>query len=193
MHCDHALVVWRFFLLYKCNNQPWVWNLAKWSERCASIPKFTGSNPSSGRKLTFHSDLLLTARGSSTWALIGFACLLCYLRVTHSALSAKSRRKSWVGAIQVPKFIFYLFNPFTASCENTMTLSVPGVPASCKKFPHPSQLNFWSTESIFNQFSVFLKTLNALCICLQYKHPTSMKRVIKSDKPVTVLLLFWSH
>jgi hypothetical protein len=35
-----------------------------------------------------------------------------------------------------------LFNPFTASCENTMTLSVPGVPASCEKFPHSSQLNF---------------------------------------------------
>jgi hypothetical protein len=48
-----------------------------------------------------------------------------------------------------------LINPFTASCENAMTLSVPGVPASCDKFPHSSQLNFWSTESIFNQFSVF--------------------------------------
>jgi hypothetical protein len=54
-------------------------------------------------------------------------------------------------------------NPYTASCENAMTLSVPGVPASCEKFPHSSQLNFWSTESIFNQFSVFVKTLNALC------------------------------
>jgi hypothetical protein len=29
------------------------------------------------------------------------------------------------------------------------------IPASCEKFPHSSQLNFWSTESIFNQFSVF--------------------------------------
>jgi hypothetical protein len=37
-------------------------------------------------------------------------------------------------------------NPFTASCENAMTLSVPGTPASRKKFPHSSQLNFWSTE-----------------------------------------------
>jgi hypothetical protein len=33
-------------------------------------------------------------------------------------------------------------NPFTASCENAMTLSVPGVPASCEKFPHSGQLNF---------------------------------------------------
>jgi hypothetical protein len=40
---------------------------------------------------------------------------------------------------------------------------------------------------------VFLKTLNALCVCLQYEHPRSMKRVIRSDKPVTLLLLFWSH
>jgi hypothetical protein len=74
-------------------------------------------------------------------------------------------------------------NPFTASCENAMTLPVPDVPASCEKFPHSSQLNFWSTESIFNQFSVFFKTLNAPCVCLQYKHPRSMKRVIRSDKP----------
>jgi hypothetical protein len=74
-----------------------------------------------------------------------------------------------------------------------MTLSVPGVTASCEKFPHSSQLNFWSTESILNQFRLFLKTLNALCVCLQYKHHRSMKRVIRSDKPVTLLLLLWSH
>jgi hypothetical protein len=35
------------------------------------------------------------------------------------------------------------------------------------------------------QFSVFLKTLNALCVCLQYKHPRSIERVIRSDKPIT--------
>jgi hypothetical protein len=72
-------------------------------------------------------------------------------------------------------------------------LSVPGVPASCEKFPHSSQLNFWSFESIFNQFSVLLKILNALCVWLQYKHPKSIKRVIRSDKPITLLLLLWSH
>jgi hypothetical protein len=33
-------------------------------------------------------------------------------------------------------------NPFTASCENAMSLSVPGVPPPCEKFPHSSQLNF---------------------------------------------------
>jgi hypothetical protein len=40
------------------------WDLAEWSERCASIPKITGSNPSGGSQLTFRSDLLLTARDS---------------------------------------------------------------------------------------------------------------------------------
>jgi hypothetical protein len=89
--------------------------------------------------------------------------------------------------------IHHYLNPFTANCENAMTLSVPGVPVSCEKFPHLSQLNFWSTESIFNQFSEFLKTLNALCVCLQYKHPRSIKRVIRSDKPVTLFLLLWSQ
>jgi hypothetical protein len=42
------------------------WDLAEWLERCANIPNITGSNPSGGSELTFCSDLLLTARGSST-------------------------------------------------------------------------------------------------------------------------------
>jgi hypothetical protein len=42
------------------------WDLAEWSERCASIPQITGSNPSGGSELHFRSDLLLTARGGST-------------------------------------------------------------------------------------------------------------------------------
>jgi hypothetical protein len=33
-------------------------------------------------------------------------------------------------------------NPFTASCENAMSLSEPGVPAPCEKFSHSNQLNF---------------------------------------------------
>jgi hypothetical protein len=45
-------------------------------------------------------------------------------------------------ALKNPKTQAYIFNPFTASCENAMTLSVPDVPASCEKFPHSSQLNF---------------------------------------------------
>jgi hypothetical protein len=39
------------------------WDLAEWLDRCASIPKITGSNSSGGSELTFRSDLLLTARG----------------------------------------------------------------------------------------------------------------------------------
>jgi hypothetical protein len=42
------------------------WDLPEWSERCASIPKITGSNPSGGSALTFRSDLLLTARDGSS-------------------------------------------------------------------------------------------------------------------------------
>jgi hypothetical protein len=42
------------------------WDLAQWSEKCASILKITGLNPSGGSELTFHSDLLLTATGCST-------------------------------------------------------------------------------------------------------------------------------
>jgi hypothetical protein len=29
-----------------------------------------------------------------------------------------------------------LFNPFIASCENVMSLLVPGAPAPCEKFAH---------------------------------------------------------
>jgi hypothetical protein len=54
------------------------WDLAEWSERCASVPKITGSNPSCGSELTFCSDLLLTARGGSTRALNEFASLKSY-------------------------------------------------------------------------------------------------------------------
>jgi hypothetical protein len=43
----------------------YVWHLAEWSERCVSILKITGSKPSGDSELTFHSDLLLTARGGS--------------------------------------------------------------------------------------------------------------------------------
>jgi hypothetical protein len=86
----------------------------------------------------------------------------------------------------------HVFNPFTASCENAMTPSVPNVPESCEKFPHSSQLNFWSTESIFNQFSVFLKHWMLFASVCNINTPRQW-RVIRSDKPVTLLLLFWSH
>jgi hypothetical protein len=62
-----------------------VWAHPRWSgygndgTLLLSIPKITSSNPSGGSELTFRSDLLLTARCGSTWALIEFACLPCYL------------------------------------------------------------------------------------------------------------------
>jgi hypothetical protein len=84
---------------------------------------------------------------------------------------------------------------------HTLTLSPPAVKtqwlSQCQAFQRlvrsSHTLVNWTPESIFNQFSVYLKTLNALCVCLQYKHSRSTKRVIRSDKPVTLLLLLWSH
>jgi hypothetical protein len=52
--------------------------LGQWSERCASIPKITGLNPSGGSELTFCYD--------SEHSLSLPVC--CVTRVTHSALSA---------------------------------------------------------------------------------------------------------
>jgi hypothetical protein len=62
----------------KQNSQDGVGVLVEWSERCASIPKIAGSNPSGVSELTFRSELLLTAIGGSTRALIDFTCLPCY-------------------------------------------------------------------------------------------------------------------
>jgi hypothetical protein len=73
-----------------------------------SIPKIIGSNPSGGSEVTFRSDLLMTARGSSMRALIEFVCLLCYPGKT--LLSApRATQKGWVGVIQIPKYIYLFF------------------------------------------------------------------------------------
>jgi hypothetical protein len=53
-------------------------------------------------------------------------------RITHSQID------QFVALLQTSQ----VFNPFTASCENAMSLSVPGVQAPCEKFSHSSQLNF---------------------------------------------------
>jgi hypothetical protein len=42
------------------------WDLIEQSERCASILKVVGLNPSGGSEPTLRSDLLFTARGSIT-------------------------------------------------------------------------------------------------------------------------------
>jgi hypothetical protein len=47
------------------------------------------------------------------------------------------------------------FIPMTASCENTMTLSVPDVPASCEKF---HTLVNWAFD-LLNRFSISLACL----------------------------------
>jgi hypothetical protein len=72
-------------------------------ERCASTPKIAGSNPSSGCELTFRSDLLLTARGGSTRALIECACMLCYPGNTLCF-----QRLGPPGRTRNPEFIFLL-------------------------------------------------------------------------------------
>jgi hypothetical protein len=36
--------------------------------------------------------------------------------------------------------------------------------------------HFWPTELICNQFFVFLRVLNALCVCLHHKHPRLIKQ-----------------
>jgi hypothetical protein len=56
-----------------------------------------------------------------------------------------------------------------------MSLSVLGVPSLCEKFPHTAN-NFWPIELISNQFFVVLRALNALCVCLRYKHPRLIKQ-----------------
>jgi hypothetical protein len=73
----------------------------------ASIPKIIGSNPSGGNELTFRYGLLLIARGSSTWALIEFACRLCYPGNTLLWVH-RAARKGWVGTIQIPQYIFFM-------------------------------------------------------------------------------------
>jgi hypothetical protein len=50
--------------------------------------------------------------------------------------------------------------------------------------------NFWSNKLIFNQFSVFLKTLTALCVFLQYKHPRSIKKSLGQTSQSLMTLVF---
>jgi hypothetical protein len=80
--------------------------------------------------------------------------------------------------------IHFVFNPFTASWENAMSLTVPGSVRSSHTLVNWNVNNVWSTESIFNQFSVILRTVNALCVCLQYKHPRSIKELSGQTRQV---------
>jgi hypothetical protein len=86
------------------------WDLVEWLERCASIPMITTSNPSSGSEFTFRSDLVLTARGGSTWALlVEFACLPCYPGNTLCFQRLEPPGRVGIGALQNPKFILFYF------------------------------------------------------------------------------------
>jgi hypothetical protein len=89
----------------------WGWGLVEWLERCASVPMITSSNPSGGSEFIFRSDLLLTARGGCTRALlVEFACLPCYPGKTLWSQRLEPPGRAGIGAIQIPKCIFiFLF------------------------------------------------------------------------------------
>jgi hypothetical protein len=111
--------------------------LAEWSERCASIPKITGFNPSGGSEFTFRSGLLLTARGGCTWALIELACLACYPGKTLCSQCLEAC------GIQIPKFIYlfiYLFCVLTPT--GRLLLSVRVMSSSLFFSPGPPPVNW---------------------------------------------------
>jgi hypothetical protein len=67
----------------------------------------TSSNPSGGSEFTFRSDLLLTARGGCTWALlVEFAYLPCYPGNTLCSQRQEPPGRDGIGAIQTPYLFF---------------------------------------------------------------------------------------
>jgi hypothetical protein len=129
------------------------------------VQKVAGSNPSCGGEATFRSDFVVDCARKQYVSAHGGCLSAVYPDNTLSA--PRPVRKGWVGAIQILTKMYFshcvivqnewlwknkkngsvycgrsLVYPITASCENVMTLSVPGAPASCEKFPHSSQLNF---------------------------------------------------
>jgi hypothetical protein len=73
--------------------------------------------------------------------LFEIAQVINHFSVTVATISTTSHRDTFV--VCISRIIIELcavINSFTASYENAMTLSVPGIPASCEKFPHSSQL-----------------------------------------------------
>jgi hypothetical protein len=121
---------------------------------------------------------------------------------THAHAHTHSRAKTASSKNKILEVKLHYTNVnqiISDSVTVNLTISLPAVKTLCLSLVKSSHTlvnwhlnNFWSDEPIFNQCFVFLKTSNALCICLQYKHPRSLKRVISSDKPVTLLLLLWS-
>jgi hypothetical protein len=87
--------------------------LVEWLERCASIPMITSLNPSGGSEFTFRSDLLLTARGGCTCALlVEFACLPCYPGNTLCSQRREPPGRAGIGAIQIPNFFYFYLQKF---------------------------------------------------------------------------------
>jgi hypothetical protein len=92
------------------------------------------------------------------------------------------------------RIYLFIFNKFTASFENAISLSVPGVPAPCEKFPHSSLIEFWKTFDLLNRFSISLVCFGKhwmlfASVCnINLKTNRLTKRVIRSDKPITSYL-----
>jgi hypothetical protein len=150
---SHTLVNWTFDLLNRFSNSLaslWKhWMLftsvcntntsGQWKESIGQTSQSLCSS-FSGRishKCDFGAEP--RSRIIATSAVKGLTCFYCsdgfvyFNAVVFFLLKGSSWR------ICVLRFIF---NPFAASCKNALSLSEPGVPAPCEKFPHSSQLNF---------------------------------------------------
>jgi hypothetical protein len=69
--------------------------------RSACVPNVIGFSPSGGSESIFRSDFSVDCERVAVGER-SFSLPVCHVtRVTHSALSA------WVGAIQIPKFIYF--------------------------------------------------------------------------------------
>jgi hypothetical protein len=102
--------------------------------RHVCLPKVAGSSPSGGSESTFRSDLLLTAKGSSTRAPIVVCCPLCYPGLKHTLLSAPKSRAEGLGRRYTNPHIYfiYLFIYFYYFFLNTFIAHYPRV--SSKRF-----------------------------------------------------------
>jgi hypothetical protein len=133
--------------------------------------------------MTFMADLVINRKVLFSFSLSYVMCLCaaCTNQNHHHEVE-RQKFSSFVDTITLT------ISP-PASCENAQCLSqcqaLHRLVRSSNTLVNWILNNFWSTESIFKHLCVLLKTLNALCVCLQYKHPISIKRVSRSGKPIT--------
>jgi hypothetical protein len=73
-------------------------------------------------------------------------------------------------------------NPFTARRSSALW-----------EVPTLYSFKFWITFDLLNRFSISLVCFWTLCVYLQYKHPRSTKRDMRSDKPITSVFPVRSH